>query len=152
MKRPFVTTAAIAMLAATPLFAADTLPWPWKTKTPLDPALVVLSHVNDVTATVDNAILNISVKAVAPTPNYSELQLTPRMGDPNDRIFTFDARGRAPQEMNTQTPTDVTIEAPYADAPIGKFDVIEVYSKDNCMGYSVKDGKPVECSSTARPE
>jgi hypothetical protein len=150
MRRPFVTIAGLAMLATTPLLAADTLPWPWKSKMPLDPALVVLSKVNEVTATVDNAVVSISVKVDAPTPQYSELQLTPRRGDPNDRIFAFDARGRAPQESVPDETDPVTIDAAYSDAPIGKFDVIEVYAKENCMGYSVKDGKPVEC--TSKPE
>ena len=39
--------------------------------------------------------------------------------------------------------TPVTIEASYSDAPIGKFDVIEVYSKDNCVAYSVTESKTV---------
>jgi hypothetical protein len=147
MKPFYVALAAVAALVATPLFAADTLPWPWKSKTPLDPALVVLPTVKDVTATADKAILTISVKAEAPTPNYSELQLTPRMGDPKDRIFAFDARGRAPQKSDIDKVEDVTINASYADAPIGKFDVIEVHSKSNCMAYSVTDSKPVSCAS-----
>jgi hypothetical protein len=152
MKRLFVTITSLAMLAATPLLAADTLPWPWKSKMPLDPALVVLSKVNEVTATIDNAIVSVSVKVDAPTPQYSELQLTPRLGDPNDRIFAFDARGRAPQETVPDKIEPVTIDKAYSAAPIGKFDVIEVYAKENCKGYSVKDGKPVECSSKAQAE
>jgi hypothetical protein len=152
MNRPFVTLASLAMLAATPLIAADTLPWPWKSKMPPDPALVVLPKVSEVTATVDKAIVTISVHADAPTPQYSELQLTPRRGDPNDRIFAFDVRGRAPQETVPDKIEPVTIDAAYSDAPIGKFDVIEVYAKENCKGYSVKDGKPVECMSKAQAE
>ena len=152
MKRPFVTITSLAILAATPLLAADTLPWPWKSKMPPDPALVVLTKVNEVTARIDNAIVSISVKVDAPTPQYSELQLTPRRGDPNDRIFAFDARGRAPQETVPDKIEPVTIDNAYSDAPIGKFDVIEVYAKENCKGYSVKDGKPVECSSKAQAE
>ncbi len=89
---------------------------------------------------------------MAPTPGYSELQLTPRMGDPNDRIFAFDARGRAPQDVTDQVETAVNIEASYTGAPIGKFDVIEVYGKDNCMGYSLTDSKPVECSAKSMPQ
>jgi len=152
MKPALVTIAALAMLVATPVTAADTLAWPWKSKTPPDPALAMLSKITDLTATVDKSIVSIVVKVDAPTPNYSELQLTPRMGDPNDRIFAFDARGRAPQDLNNQVITPVTIKASYSAAPIGKFDVIEIYAKENCMGYSVKDGKPVECSSNAPPQ
>jgi hypothetical protein len=116
-----------------------------------DLALVVLATVKSVTAKVDNAIVSVTVEAEAATPNYSELQLTPRMGDPKDRIFAFDARGRAPQETAAEVITPVTIEAAYADAPIGKFDVIEVYAKANCVGYSVKEAKPVECTSKPEP-
>ena len=152
MKRPFVTIVGIAALSATPLFAADTLPWPWKSKIPLDPALVVLAQIDELTATVDKSIVTISVKAMALTPGYSELQFTPRMGDPKDRIFAFDARGRAPQKADSEVTTPVTIEASYSDAPIGRFDVIEVYGKGNCKGYSVKDGKRVECTSKAQAE
>jgi hypothetical protein len=152
MKRPFVAIAALVVLAAPPLLAADTLPWPWKSKMPIDPALVVLSKVNEVTASVDNAVVTISVKAEAQTPQYSELQLTPRRGDPNDRIFAFDARGRAPQEILPDKIDPVSIDAAYSGAPIGKFDVIEVYAKENCMGYSVKDGKPVACASKPEAE
>jgi hypothetical protein len=151
MRHPLITLAALALLAATPVSAADPLPWPWKAKTPPDLALVVLATVKSVTAKVDDAIVSIKVEAEAATPNYSELQLTPRMGDPKDRIFAFDARGRAPQETAAEVITPVTIEAAYADAPIGKFDVIEVYAKANCVGYSVKEAKPVECTSKPEP-
>jgi hypothetical protein len=48
--------------------------------------------------------------------------------------------------------TPVTIEVAYADAPIAKLEVIEVYSNDNCLAYSVKDGRPVECTSKAIPQ
>lgn len=151
MKRPFVVLASAALLT-TQALAADPQAWPWKSKAPPDPALVTLPKIDDATASVDKSIVSITVKAMAPTPGYSELQLTPRMGDPKDRIFAFDARGRAPQGMAAQVLTPVTIEASYADAPISKFDVIEVYAKDNCVGYSVTDGKRVECTSKSVPQ
>jgi hypothetical protein len=146
-----VTLATLALPAATPVSAADPLPWPWKAKTPPDLALVVLPSVKAVTVKLDNSIVSMTVEVEAPTPNYSELQLTPRIGDPKDRIFAFDARGRAPQEVAAEVITPVTIEAAYADAPIGKFDVVEVYAKANCVGYSVKEAKPVECKSKPEP-
>jgi hypothetical protein len=147
MSRPLPAIAVLTILAATPAFAADPQPWPWKAKLPPDLALVVLSTVKSVTAKIDNAILRVSVEAEAPTPNYSEFQLTPRMGDPNDRIFVFDARGRSPDTVQAEVLSPATIEAAYSGAPIGKFDVIEIYGTANCMGYSVKDNKPVECTS-----
>ena len=95
MHRSLIASFAMALLA-TPLLAAGAEPWPWKAKTPLDPALATLAHVDDVTAAIDDSILTIAVKAVAPGAGYSEFTLTPRLGDPDDRIFAFDARGRAP--------------------------------------------------------
>ena len=139
-------------LIATPLLAAGAEPWPWKSKAPVDPALATLSHVNDVTAAVADSILTISVKAVAPAAGYSELTLTPRLGDPDDRIFAFDARGRAPQEIASQVLTPVTLAMSYTDAPLSKLDRIEVYANDNCMAYSVKDKKPTACVSKAMPQ
>jgi hypothetical protein len=136
--------AAITLFVAAPVFAASPQAWPWKSKAPPDPALAALSHIE--------GTVSISVKAMAPAPGYTELQLVSRMGDPNDRIFAFDARGRAPQEVTTQVLTPVTIEVSYADAPIAKLEVIEVYSNDNCLAYSVKDSKPVECTSRAVPQ
>ena len=144
--------AAIALVVAAPVFAASPQAWPWKSKAPPDPALASLSHIDDVTASVSEGTVSISVKAMAPAPGYTELQLVSRMGDPNDRIFAFDARGRAPQKITTQVLTSVTIEVSYADAPIAKLEVIEVYSKDNCLAYAVKDSKPVDCTSRALPQ
>ncbi len=146
--------AAAAVAVSLPLLAADPLPWPWKAKTPPDPALVELSHVDDLSVVIDksNSILTITVKAQAPSPDYSELQLTYRLGDPKDRIFSFDARGRAPQDMAAALLTPVTIESSYSDAPIGKFDVIEVYSNDNCVAYSVTDSKSVPCTGQVSPQ
>jgi hypothetical protein len=140
--------AAGSMIMSFPLFAADALPWPWKGNAPVDPALSVLNKVEKVTATIGQSeppILMIEVAAMAPQTGFTDLQLTPRKGDPNDRIFEFDARGRAPQ-VGEDTETPVSISASYKDAPIGKFDIIEVYSKSNCMAFSVKDNKPAECA------
>ncbi len=149
MKHLLVSVAALVLLTATPAFAAD--PWPWKSKMPPNPALTELSEVVEVTATVKDDIVTISVKAKAPQGGYSELQLTPRMGDPKDRVFGFDAEGRPPQ-MGTDVMTPVSIEVSYSVAPIGKFDVIEVYGKTNCVGYSLKDNKAVECTAQSMPQ
>lgn len=151
MHRCLIASIAVAFLA-TPLLAADAELWPWKAKAPVDPALATLSHVDDVTAAIDDSILTIAVKAVAPGPGYSGLTLTPRLGDPDDRIFAFDARGRAPQEMGSEVLTPVTLAMSYADAPLSKLDRIEVYANDNCMAYSVKDKKPTDCISKALPQ
>jgi hypothetical protein len=152
MHRSALVLAAIAAFAATPLLAASPQSWPWTAKTPPDPALATLSHVDGVTAAVTEKIVSISVKAMAPSPGYSELQLVARMGDPDDRIFAFDARGRPPQETASQVLTPVTIEASFADAPVSKLEMIEVYSNDNCLAYSVKDKKPADCTSKALPQ
>jgi len=153
MKRQLLAALACAAALTATAFAAEPQTWPWKTTpaTP-DPALAMLPKVSAVTASLKDTVLTIMVKATAPTPRFSELQLTPRMGDPNDRIFAFDARGRAPQDVTDQVETAVDIEASYTGAPIGKFDVIEVYGKDNCMGYSITDSKPVDCSAKSMPQ
>ena len=150
-----VVAALAAFAFSLPLLAADPLPWPWKAKTPPDPALVLLSHIDEVSVAIDKSnppVLSITVKAQAPSPGYSELQLTYRLGDPKDRIFAFDARGRAPQDTAEQVITPVTIEAAYADAPIGNFDVIEIYAKDNCVGYSVTQSKVTACTEQGSSE
>ena len=144
--------AAIAVFVAAPVFAASPQPWPWKSKAPTDPALATLYHIDGVTASAAEGTVFVAVKAMAPAPGYTELQLVSRMGDPNDRIFAFDARGRAPQEVTSQVLTPVTIEASHADAPIAKLEAIEVYSNYNCLAYSVKDSMPVECTSRAVPQ
>jgi hypothetical protein len=146
--------AAMAMLSATVL-AADTLPWPWASKSTPDPALAALTEVGDVTASVeksDKPLVAITVTATAPTPNYSELQLIPRMGDPNDLIFAFDAKGRPPQNVKEETPTQVTISAKYSDAPVAKVGVIEIYGQKNCKAFSIADDKAVECTSKSMPQ
>ena len=118
---------------------------------PPDPALVVFPKVDSVTASIDKDIVKISVQASAPAAGFSELALTPRIGDPKDRIFAFDIRGRAPQEIGAEAPAPVSLDVSFAGAPIGKFDVIEVYAKENCIGYSITDAKTVECTSKSVP-
>jgi len=153
MNRPVLLGAVIAALIASAggqLFAADPQPWPWKSKLPPDPALVVLSSIEDVTAAIsksDPPTVTITVNALAPTPNYSELQLAPRMGDPEDLIFAFDAKGRPPQDLSTQVITPVSFTVEYSDAPIAKVGVVEVNSQGNCKAFSLTDNKAVACTS-----
>jgi hypothetical protein len=146
--------AATAMMSAS-VFADDTLPWPWASKSTPDPALALLTEIGDVTASIeksDKPLVSITVNATAPTPNYSDLQLVPRMGDPNDLIFAFDAKGRPPQNVNDKAPAQVTISAKYSDAPIAKVGVIEVYGQNSCKAFSVADSKAVECTSNSLPQ
>jgi hypothetical protein len=151
---PLIAALGIAS-AGGPLFAADPQPWPWKSKLPPDPALTVLSSVEDVTATIKESqppIVTITVNASAPTPNYSELQLTPRMGDPKDLVFAFDAKGRPPQDLSTQVITPVTFTVEYVDAPIDKVGVVEVHAQGNCKAFSLTEKKAVPCSSQSAPQ
>ena len=102
MKRVIVIGAvfAIAALAATLPLAAEVLVWPWKDKTPPDPALVVLTSVESVSAAINKSeppTVTINVGATAATPGFTELQLGPRIGNPEDLVFAFDAKGRPPQ-------------------------------------------------------
>ncbi len=147
--------AATAVLTGTlPLLAAP-LTWPWKDKTPADPALVVLYGVDDVTVAINKSeppTVSITVAAQAATSNFTEFQLTPRVGDQNDLIFAFDAKGRPPQDFTTQVVTPVTFTAEYVGAPIEKVGVVEVYAQSNCKAFSVKDNKPVECTSQSVPQ
>ena len=153
MKAPTPIAAAIAVLAllglAAPLHAADVQPWPWKEKGPVDPALALLTKIDDVTVTVNDktqpATVAISVKAVAPNPKFTELQLAYRMGDTQDLTFEFDARGRPPQDMTTQVETPVTITAEFANPPLAKLGIVEVYAKDNCISYLIKEKTKTEC-------
>jgi hypothetical protein len=150
----FGALTATAMMSASVL-AADTLPWPWASKTTPDPALAALTEVGDVTASIeksDKPVVSITVNATAPTPDYSDLQIVPRMGDPKDLIFAFDAKGRPPQDVNDKAPTQVTINAKYAEAPIAKVGVIEVYGQKNCKAFSITDNKAVECTSKSMPQ
>jgi hypothetical protein len=145
----------VVMTASLPLFAADPLPWPWKSKLPPDPALVQLVSVDDVSVVVNKSTpptVTITVNAQAPTPNYTELQLAPRTGDPGDLIFAFDAKGRPPQDMTIQVVTPVSFSVEYADAPIEKLGVVEVNAQGNCKAFSVKENKPTECTSQSAPQ
>jgi hypothetical protein len=148
--------AACSMLLAASLSAAyaDPLIWPWKDKMPPDPALAILSSVDSVSAAINKTnppTVTIKVGASAPTPNFTELQLTPRIGDPKDQIFSFDAKGRPPQDMTIQVITRVEISAEYSDAPVESLGVVEVYGQANCKAFSLKDNKEVECSAKSLP-
>ena len=150
-----VIASLAVMSASLPLLAADPLPWPWKSKLPPDPALVQLVSIEDVSAVINKTTpptVSITVNASAPTPNYSELQLTPRIGDPKDTIFAFDAKGRPPQDMTIQVVTPVSFTVDFADAPIDKVGVIEVHSQSNCKAFSVKDNKATDCTSVSAPQ
>jgi hypothetical protein len=150
----FGAVAAAAMMSAS-VFADDALPWPWTSKSTPDPALAALTEIVDVAASIDKSdkpLVSITVNATAPTPNYSDLQLVPRMGDPKDLIFAFDAKGRPPQNVSDEAPTQVTISAKYSDAPVAKVGVIEVYGQKNCKALSITDNKAVECTSQSMPQ
>jgi hypothetical protein len=147
--------AATAALTLSLPLLAEPVTWPWKNKTPGDPALVNLYSVEDVTVSISKSeppVVTINVSASAPTPNFTELQLSPRIGDPNDEIFAFDAKGRPPQDFTTQVIAPVTFTAEYTDAPIEKVGVVEIHTTSNCKAYSVKEQKAVECSSTSLPQ
>jgi hypothetical protein len=149
-------TAALALMTASlPLMAADPLIWPWKSKLPPDPALVQLVSIEDLSAVINKTTpptISITVNASAPTPNYSELQLAPRIGDPKDIIFAFDAKGRPSQDMSNQVVTPVSFTADYLEAPLDKIGVIEVHSQSNCKAFSLKDNKPTDCISQSSPQ
>ena len=150
-----LTASAAVMTAHLSLLAADTLPWPWKNKTPPDPALVILTSVEGVSVAIDKSeppTVAVTVEASAPTPGFTEFQLAPRMGDPNDLIFAFDAKGRPPQDMSAQVITPVTISAKFGGAPIDKVGVVEVYAQGNCKAFSVTDNKATECTSQSVPQ
>ncbi len=147
--------AATALLTASLPLLAEPLPWPWKSKTPIDPALVNLTSVEDVKVEIsksDPPLVTITVEASAPTPNFTELQLAPRVGDPNDEIFAFDAKGRPPQDFTTQVITPVAFTAEYTGAPIDKVGVVEIYTTSNCKAFSVKEQKAVDCTSHSVPQ
>lgn len=158
MQRPARTAALIAsfvLLAASFSAAyADPLIWPWKDKKPPDPALTVLTSVESVTVVINKRnppTVGITVGASTPTPGFTELQLTPRIGDPKDLIFSFDAKGRPPQDMTIQVITPVEISLEYSDAPIDSLGVVEVYGQTNCKAFSLKDNKETECTATSMP-
>jgi hypothetical protein len=147
--------AATAALTVSLPLLAEPVTWPWKSKTPPDPALVNLTSVEDVTVSIsksDSPLVTINVSASAPTPNFTELQLAPRIGDPNDEIFAFDAKGRPPQDLTSQVVTPVTFTAAYTNAPVEKVGVVEIHTTSNCKAFSVKDQKPVDCTSTSLPQ
>ena len=141
--------------AGAPLFAAEPQPWPWKSKLPPDPALVSLTSVEDVTAAINKSnppTVTITVNASAPTPDFSELQLAPRMGDPNDLIFAFDVKGRPSQDQTNQVTTPVTFTVEYTDAPIDKVGVVEINAQNNCKAFSLTENKAVDCTSQSTPQ
>ncbi len=84
---------------------------------------------------------------MAPTPGFTELQLTPVRGNPNDEIFTFEAKGRPPQDVTTQVLTPVTIAGKYKEAPVANMAVCEVRGMGNCKAYSVKDKAETACAT-----
>jgi hypothetical protein len=159
MKRPILVGARIAsaavMTASLPLLAADLQTWPWKSKLPPDPALAQLASVEGVSVVInksDPPTVAITVNASAPTPGYSEFQLAPRMGDPKDLIFSFDAKGRPSQDMVTQVITPVRFTLEYKDAPIDKIGVVEVHGQSNCKAFSVTENKEAECTAQSTPQ
>ena len=149
-------TATLAVLgASSPLFAATAQIWPWKSKLPPDPALVRLVSIDSVSVAINKSeppTVTVTVNGQAPTPNYSELQLTPRFGDPKDMIFAFDAKGRPPQDMTIQVVTPVSFTVEYTDAPITKIGVVEVHGMENCKAFSVTDNKETACTSQSAPQ
>ena len=146
---------SLTLIAASASAAcADPLIWPWKDKMPPDPALAMLTSVESVTVVINKRnppTLGITVGASAPTPGFTELQLTPRIGDPKDQIFSFDAKGRPPQDMTIQVITPVTIDVEYSDPPIDSLGVVEVYGQTNCKAFSLKDNKETECTAKSLP-
>ncbi|HXG79109.1 MAG TPA: hypothetical protein VNJ31_07225 [Methyloceanibacter sp.] len=152
MKRPALF--AVLLAASLSPAAAETVIWPWKDKTPPDPALTMLTSIESVGVAVNKTnppTVTVTVHATAPTPNFTELQLTPRIGDPKDLIFSFDAKGRPPQDMTIQVLSPVEINVEYSDAPMESLGVIEVYGQSNCKAFSVKDNKEVECTAKSLP-
>lgn len=145
---------AMASMSA-PLFAGEAELWPWKSKLPPDPALVALTSIEDVTAKIDTAgdppTIAISVNASAPTPNFSELQLTRRMGDRKDRVFAFDAKGRPPQDLTSQVVSPVSFTVEYAEAPLDKVEVVEVHAPGSCRAFSLSENKEIACMSQSAP-
>jgi hypothetical protein len=159
MKRPVVFGAMVAsaavMTTSVSLLAAESETWPWKSKLPPNPALVQLSSVENISVVInksDSPTIAITVNASAPSPGFSEFQLAPRMGDPKDLVFSFDAKGRPSQDMTKQEVTPVSFTLEYKDAPIEKVGVIEVYGQSNCKAFSVTDNKETECKATSTPQ
>jgi hypothetical protein len=150
----FVALIAPSIFLASIMACAAPLLWPWKDKMPPDPALATLTSVEGVHVTINKTnppTVTITVSATAPTPNFTELQLAPRIGDPKDLIFSFDAKGRPPQDMTIQVLSPVEIAGEYSDAPIESLGVVEVYGQTNCKAFSVKDDKETECTAKSLP-
>jgi len=159
MKRPIIIGAmvvsAAAMTASFSLLAAEPETWPWKSKLPPNPALVELSSVEGVSVVInksDQPTVAITVNASAPSPGFSEFQLAPRIGDPKDLIFSFDAKGRPSQDLTKQEVTPVSFTLEYKDAPVDKVGVVEVYGEANCKAFSVTDNKETECTAKSTPQ
>ena len=159
MKRPVVigaiAGAAAVMVASSSLVAAEPETWPWKSKLPPNPALVELASVEEISVVInksDPATVSITVKASAPSPGFSEFQLAPRMGDPKDLIFSFDAKGRPSQDLTKQETTPVSFTLEYKDAPIDKIGVVEVHGEANCKAFSLTDNKETECKAKSIPQ
>jgi len=159
MKRPIIIGALVASAAVTSaslsLLAAEPETWPWKSKLPPNPALVELSSVDGVSVVInksDQPTVAITVNASAPSPGFSEFQLAPRIGDPKDVIFSFDAKGRPSQDLTKQETTPVTFTLEYKDAPIDKVGVVEVYGEANCKAFSVGANKETECTAKSMPQ
>jgi hypothetical protein len=152
MKRlvAFGAVLACAVPLSFSLLAAESRPWPWLDKAPVDPALALLTKVDTLEVSVselkETPTINVKVEAQAPTPGFTEIKLTPRIGDPGDLIFAFDVRGRRPQELATQVLTPVTIDVEYTNAPLASVGVVEVYAKDNCRAFNLKDKAESECT------
>ena len=150
MKTPVAFGALIACVTvfAGLSHAAETQSWPWNDKAPVDPALALLTKIDTLKvaiAELKTPTLSIMVEAQAPTTGFTEVKLTPRIGDPGDRVFAFDVRGRRPQEA-AGAPTAVTIDVEYADAPLASVGIVEIYAKDNCKAFSLEDKTEVECT------
>ena len=141
--------ACALVLTSLPLAAEEPQSWPWNDTTPVDPALALLEKIVSLEVSITdlkNSKLRISVDAEAPTPGFTEVKLTPRLGQPNDLIFAFDIRGRRPQDMGTQAETPVSVDVVYGDAPLASVGVVEVYAQENCKAYSLKDKTEVDCT------
>jgi hypothetical protein len=149
MKSPVAFGASIVCVTvvATLAFAAETRPWPFNDKAPVDPALALLTKIKTFEVSIaelKTPTLSILVEADAPTPGFSEIKLTPRIGM-SDGVFAFDVRGRRPQGAAAQVLTPVTIDVEYEEAPLAAIAIVEVYSKENCKAFSLKEKAEVEC-------
>lgn len=150
MKSPIALGALIgcSTLFASLSYTAETRSWPWNDKAPVDPALSLLTQIDTLKVSItelETPTLAILVEAKAPTPEFTEIKLTPRIGSQTTGVFAFDVRGRRPQNA-AQVPTPVTIDVEYGDAPTKAVAVVEVYAKENCKAFSLRDKAEVECT------